>query len=136
MHRVPPHLGSLQGAAAREHRSGGGSLPRLSLLRVDADTYEGTRDALFGLYGQLAPGGFVVVDDYHLGGCRRAVREARAHFNATRAPLLPAPIDYVLGCPRLGARAKLLAADVLLGGARVRQQPMRVAQNVYWQKPG
>ena len=102
---------------------------------MDADTYEGTRDALLGLYGQLAPGGFVVVDDYHLGGARRAVREARARFNATAAPLLPAPIDYVLGCPRLGGRKVLLAEDLLEGGTRVRQEPMRVAQNVYWRKP-
>ena len=29
----------------------------------------------------------------------------------------------------------LLAEDLLTGGTRVRQEPMRVAQNVYWRKP-
>ena len=50
-----------------------------SLLRIDADTYEPTRAALDALYPDLAPGGYVVLDDYgSFEGCRRAVDEFRA----------------------------------------------------------
>ncbi|KAH8067533.1 macrocin-O-methyltransferase [Aureococcus anophagefferens] len=108
---------------------------RVAVLRVDADTFEGTRDALDHLYDRVAPGGLVIVDDYHLGGCRRAVREFR-EARGVAAPLLPAPIDYVLTCPRLPANKRaLLAEDVLLHGRRILQPQMFVAQNVYWRKP-
>jgi O-methyltransferase len=50
-----------------------------SLVRIDADTYEPTRAALDALYPGLAPGGFVVLDDYgSFEGSRRAVDEFRA----------------------------------------------------------
>ncbi|KAH8098281.1 macrocin-O-methyltransferase [Aureococcus anophagefferens] len=108
---------------------------RVAVLRVDADTFEGTRGALDHLYDRVAPGGLVIVDDYHLGGCRRAVREFR-EARGVAAPLLPAPIDYVLTCPRLPANKRaLLAEDVLLHGRRILQPQMFVAQNVYWRKP-
>ena len=108
---------------------------RVAVLRVDADTFEGTRDALEHLYDRVAPGGLVIVDDYHLGGCRRAVREFR-EARGVAAPLLPAPIDYVLTCPRLPAHKRaLLAEDVLLQSRRILQPRMFVAQNVYWRKP-
>ena len=108
---------------------------RVAVLRVDADTFEGTRDALDHLYDRVAPGGLVIVDDYHLGGCRRAVREFR-EARGVAAPLLPAPIDYVLTCPRLPAHKRaLLAEDVLLQSRRILQPRMFVAQNVYWRKP-
>ena len=108
---------------------------RVAVLRVDADTFEGTRDALDHLYDRVAPGGLVIVDDYHLGGCRRAVREFR-EARGVAAPLLPAPIDYVLTCPRLPAHKRaLLAEDVLLHRNRILQPQMFVAQDVYWRKP-
>jgi O-methyltransferase len=50
-----------------------------SLIRIDADTYEATRAALDALYPGLAPGGYVVLDDYgSFEGSRRAVDEFRA----------------------------------------------------------
>ncbi|KAJ8613520.1 hypothetical protein CTAYLR_002213 [Chrysophaeum taylorii] len=130
------------------------SLPaRLALLRVDADTYQGTLDALRLLYDAVSPRGVVIVDDHHLGGCRRAVRDFRAERNIT-APLLPAPIDYVLGCPLDHRRTRWLAEDLLFFSSSKQQQqqqqqraaqsssprrriltePMYVAQNVYWRK--
>ena len=109
--------------------------PPIALLRIDADTYEGTNDALRNLYDRLSPGGVVVVDDYHLGGCRRAVRDFR-DARGISAPILPVPIDYVLGCPKLPLNKRYqLAEDVLLHTAQLRQATMLVGQNVYWVKP-
>ena len=63
-------------------------IDRLSLLRLDGDMYESTRDALEPLYPKLSPGGFVIVDDYaSWPGCRRAVDEYRA-ARAITAPLV------------------------------------------------
>jgi len=36
----------------------------LAVIRLDGDMYESTMDALVNLYPKLAPGGFVIVDDY------------------------------------------------------------------------
>ena len=49
----------------------------IALLRIDADWYEGTRDALQALYPLIPAGGYVIVDDYKLDGCKRAVDEYR-----------------------------------------------------------
>jgi O-methyltransferase len=52
---------------------------RLAILRIDADLYVSTRQALDALYDRVVPGGFVIVDDYHaFAPCRRAVDEFRA----------------------------------------------------------
>jgi O-methyltransferase len=59
------------------------TLPRLTdrrwaLIRLDADTYEPTREALRCLYPNLSTGGYLIVDDYgSFEGCRRAVDEFR-----------------------------------------------------------
>ena len=54
---------------------------RLAILRLDGDFYSSTMDVLVNLYDRLAPGGFVIVDDYGVViDARRAVldfREAR-----------------------------------------------------------
>jgi len=39
-------------------------IERLAVLRLDADMYESTLDALEVLYPKVSPGGFVIVDDY------------------------------------------------------------------------
>ncbi len=49
----------------------------LSILRMDGDMYESTMDALVNLYPKLSPGGFAIVDDYFLRGCRQAVTDYR-----------------------------------------------------------
>jgi O-methyltransferase len=50
----------------------------LALLRLDGDLYESTMDTLNALYDKVAPGGFVIVDDYGvLEPCRRAVNHFR-----------------------------------------------------------
>ena len=63
---------------------------RLSLIRLDGDYYESTMTALTSLYPKLSPGGFVIVDDYQIEACRRAVADYLASVG--EAPELQ-PID-------------------------------------------
>jgi len=56
----------------------------LSLIRLDGDFYQSTRDALNSLYDRLSVGGYVIIDDYGEDSwtyCRRAVDEFRAERN-------------------------------------------------------
>lgn len=52
-------------------------IERLAVLRMDGDMYESTMQALESLYPRLSPGGFCIVDDYALSGCKRAVDDYR-----------------------------------------------------------
>ncbi|MCK9874148.1 TylF/MycF family methyltransferase [Nocardiopsis dassonvillei] len=53
-------------------------IERLAVLRLDGDMFESTMDALTHLYPKLSPGGFVIVDDYHvMPPCRFAVERYR-----------------------------------------------------------
>ena len=62
---------------------------RLALLRLDGDLYESTMDALVPLYDKVAPGGFVIVDDYHsCAPCQLAVDDFRT-MRAVAEPLQP-----------------------------------------------
>jgi hypothetical protein len=57
---------------------------RWAIVRLDADSYEATREALRRLYPGLAVGGHLIVDDYgSFEGCRRAVDEFRAEHGIT-----------------------------------------------------
>jgi hypothetical protein len=49
-----------------------------SVIRLDGDMYQSTMDALTNLYPRLAPGGFLIVDDYGFEPCERAVTDYRA----------------------------------------------------------
>ncbi|MBU4566133.1 MAG: TylF/MycF family methyltransferase [Desulfarculus sp.] len=51
---------------------------KLAVMRLDGDMYESTMDALGNLYPKLSPGGFCIIDDYALAGCRAAVDDFRA----------------------------------------------------------
>ena len=54
-------------------------ISKLSVLRIDADMYESTLDALTSLYPKLSLGGYVIIDDYGvLGPCKAAVDDYRA----------------------------------------------------------
>jgi hypothetical protein len=55
----------------------GAPIERLALMRLDGDLYESTMDALTNLYPKLSVGGFVVIDDYNIAGCRQAVSDFR-----------------------------------------------------------
>lgn len=50
---------------------------KLALLRLDGDMYESTIVALENLYPKLSIGGYVIVDDYGLPNCRRAIADYR-----------------------------------------------------------
>lgn len=53
-------------------------LPKLSLLRLDADLYPSTMTALTHLYPRLEVGGFIIIDDYFgVAECFQAVTEFR-----------------------------------------------------------
>jgi O-methyltransferase len=53
-------------------------VPALAILRVDADLYSSTVDALRNLYPRLSSGGYAIFDDYmNLPDCRRAIDEYR-----------------------------------------------------------
>ncbi len=47
----------------------------IALLRLDGDLYESTKVCMTHLYPRVSMGGWVIVDDYHLSGCEKAVRE-------------------------------------------------------------
>jgi len=50
----------------------------LALLRIDCDLYRSTITVLTELYGRVAKGGYVIVDDYgEIPGCRLAVEDFR-----------------------------------------------------------
>ena len=65
------------------------SLPKapigpLAILRIDADLYTSTLDALRNLYSKLSPGGYAIFDDYqNLPDCQRAIDEFRSEFGIT-----------------------------------------------------
>jgi O-methyltransferase len=52
-------------------------IEKLSILRLDGDMYGSTMESLEILYPKLSSGGFCIIDDYVLKGCRAAVRDYR-----------------------------------------------------------
>lgn len=55
-------------------------IDRLALLRLDGDLYESTTIALDAFYDKLSPGGYVIVDDYHVvPGCNNAIKDFLAN---------------------------------------------------------
>jgi hypothetical protein len=56
-------------------------ITELALLRVDCDMYESTNDVLNTMYDKVTKGGYVIIDDYGLKGCRMAIDEFREKHN-------------------------------------------------------
>jgi hypothetical protein len=52
-------------------------IARLAILRLDGDMYSSTIQTLDALYDKVSLGGYVIVDDYILPGCRQAVDDYR-----------------------------------------------------------
>lgn len=63
-------------------------IERLAVLRLDGDMYESTVQALDALYHKVSRGGFVIIDDYFLPACAKAVHDFRSLHGIT-APILP-----------------------------------------------
>lgn len=51
------------------------TIDQIACLRLDGDLYESTKVCLEYLYPKVVKGGFVIIDDYGLTGCRKAVHE-------------------------------------------------------------
>jgi O-methyltransferase len=51
----------------------------IALLRLDGDLYASTRVCIEHLYPKVSRGGWCIVDDWILDGCRRAVNETLGH---------------------------------------------------------
>lgn len=47
----------------------------IAMLRLDGDLYESTKVCMDHLYPLVAPGGYVIVDDFNLDGTRKAIVE-------------------------------------------------------------
>jgi O-methyltransferase len=56
----------------------------IAVLRLDSDLYQSTLICMEHLYPLVSPGGYVIVDDFDLSGCRQAVLER----------IKPAPITF------------------------------------------
>ena len=98
-------------------------IEKLSILRLDGDMYESTIVALENLYPKLSVGGYVIVDDYGLANCRRALTDYRDYHGIDAeyvkidnssvywqktAELDPTKVDYRFkreGAPELVATA-------------------------------
>ena len=63
-------------------------IDRLAVLRLDGDMYESTIEALDALYHKVSYGGFVIVDDYFLAPCAKAVTISVNGTDIT-SPILP-----------------------------------------------
>jgi len=56
-------------------------LDKICLLRLDGDLYESTKVCLEYLYPKVSSGGYVIIDDYALAGCKKAVDEYLENYN-------------------------------------------------------
>lgn len=55
---------------------------KLSLIRLDADLYSSTMDAIVSLYPKLSTGGYIIIDDYFIiPFCKAAVDDYRKKNN-------------------------------------------------------
>ena len=52
-----------------------GGIDSIAVLRLDGDFYDSYKIALEHLFPKVAKGGFVIIDDWVLGGCKKAVTE-------------------------------------------------------------
>lgn len=53
---------------------------KFALIRLDSDSYDSVETSLEYLYPLLSKGGIVIVDDWHLPGCKMAVLDYRSQL--------------------------------------------------------
>lgn len=58
-------------------------IQQLSILRLDGDMYESTIQVLDAVYSKLSVGGYTIVDDYALPGCKAAIEDFRKAHGIT-----------------------------------------------------
>jgi len=66
---------------------------KFAVIRLDGDMYESTIQAMTSLYPKLSSGGYCIIDDYHLDGCKKAVDHYRMQNGIT------ATIEFTKGNP-------------------------------------
>jgi len=62
-------------------------IAKLAVMRLDGDMYQSTIESLTSLYDRLSVGGFVIIDDYYMDPCARAVHDFRTGRSIT-SPML------------------------------------------------
>ena len=58
-------------------------IEKLAIARLDGDMYESTMDAIKTLYPKLSIGGFLIVDDYCIEMCKKAITDYRRDHQIT-----------------------------------------------------
>lgn len=58
-------------------------IDKLSILRLDGDMAEATTNSLEALYPKLSIGGYCIIDDFNMYGCRNAYLNYRKKYNLT-----------------------------------------------------
>jgi hypothetical protein len=53
---------------------------RFAVVRLDSDSYDSVETSLEYLYPLVSQGGFIIIDDWHLPGCRMAVMNYRSQL--------------------------------------------------------
>ena len=66
-----------------EHSLKNADIGQLAMLRLDGDMYSSTMQALEALYDKVSVGGYILIDDFCLAGCRRAIADFRQSRNIT-----------------------------------------------------
>ncbi len=54
-----------------------------AVMRLDSDSYDSVEESLVYLYPRLSTGGVIIIDDWHLVGCKAAVTNYRARHGIT-----------------------------------------------------
>ncbi|NEO12986.1 MULTISPECIES: TylF/MycF family methyltransferase [unclassified Moorena] len=63
-------------------------IEQLAVLRLDGDLYESTMDSISNLYPKLSVGGYVIIDDYQIPACAKAIHDYREQNNITEKILV------------------------------------------------
>jgi len=75
-------------------------IEKISILRLDGDLYESTLCSLHNLYPKVAEGGYVIVDDWGLEGCRKAITDYferwEGEFNKKMIPVGRDTVHYFI----------------------------------------
>ena len=66
-----------------EHSLKNTDIKQLALLRLDGDMYSSTIQVLEQLYDKVSSGGYIIIDDYALSGCFKAINDFRRERNIT-----------------------------------------------------
>ena len=68
------------------------NVSQIAVLRMDGDMYESTMDQLFNLYNRVQIGGIIIVDDYNIDACVRALNDFR-HWHGISEAIQRIPGD-------------------------------------------